>query len=48
MSATSEASPVSVDRLGAVVVKGMDGAERPLKELWADRPVVFSFVRHFG
>lgn len=30
------------------VVKDLDGGEHELRELWAARPVVLVFLRHFG
>jgi len=29
-------------------VRDLDGKEHPLRELWASRPVVLVFLRHFG
>jgi hypothetical protein len=29
-------------------ILGLDGREHELQELWAERPVVLVFVRHFG
>ena len=29
-------------------VKSGQGADIPLRQLWADGPVVLAFVRHFG
>jgi hypothetical protein len=29
-------------------VRDLDGGEHELRELWAARPVVLAFVRHFG
>jgi hypothetical protein len=30
------------------VIRDLDGRELPLSELWAEKPVVLAFVRHFG
>lgn len=30
------------------VIRDLKGQERPLGDLWADKPVVLAFVRHFG
>ncbi len=34
--------------VASLPVLGMDGAAVPLRSLWAERPVVLVFVRHFG
>lgn len=36
------------DDLAGVPVYDVDGAEVPLGSLWAGKPVVLVFVRHFG
>lgn len=36
------------DEAARARVKGLDGTEVTLQELWAGRPVVLAFVRHFG
>lgn len=33
---------------GRAVVKDLEGGEHELRELWAARPVVLVFLRHFG
>jgi hypothetical protein len=30
------------------VIRDLDGNELPLGTLWAEKPVVLAFVRHFG
>jgi hypothetical protein len=30
------------------VVRDLDGLEHVLRELWAERPAVLVFLRHFG
>lgn len=32
----------------SALVEDLDGKSRPLRELWAERPVVLVFLRHFG
>jgi hypothetical protein len=34
--------------LESVTVLDLDGRTVPLASLWADRPVVLAFIRHFG
>lgn len=34
--------------LDDVTVLDLDGNSVPLASLWADRPVVLAFIRHFG
>lgn len=29
-------------------IRDLDGGEHELRELWAERPVLLVFVRHFG
>jgi hypothetical protein len=36
------------DELAACMVTDEHGTELPLGSLWAERPVVLAFVRHFG
>jgi hypothetical protein len=36
------------DTAGRAIVRDLDGGEHELRELWADRPVVLAFLRHFG
>jgi hypothetical protein len=36
------------DELRAAVVRDTDGRERQLGELWAARPALLLWVRHFG
>lgn len=45
---SSEAIASREETLGAVEVEGTDGARRRLHELWAEKPAVVVFVRHFG
>jgi hypothetical protein len=42
------ADTFSLPQLGAAVVEDTEGAKLPLGRLWADRPAVLAFVRHFG
>ncbi len=35
-------------RLAKVKVKNMNGESLDIESLWADRPVLLSFLRHFG
>ncbi len=37
-----------VERLRGVRVLDLDGGERRLGELWAERTVVLVFLRHYG
>ena len=30
------------------VIRDLEGQELPLQDLWAEKPVVLAFVRHFG
>jgi len=32
----------------AATIRDLDGNERYLRELWAERPVVLVLLRHFG
>ena len=34
--------------LGQIALSDADGAQTPLRDLWAERPVVLVFIRHFG
>jgi hypothetical protein len=36
------------DTLAAATVLSLDGTPRPLGTLWAERPAVLVFLRHFG
>jgi hypothetical protein len=36
------------DEAGRARIRDLDGGEHELRELWAKRPVVLVFVRHFG
>jgi hypothetical protein len=36
------------DALADATVLDPDGAPRPLRTLWAERPAVLVFLRHFG
>lgn len=44
MAPTQELS----ERLAQLAVRTTSGEPRRLGELWAERPVVLAFVRHFG
>lgn len=41
-----------MDKIGAEAararIRDLDGNEQELAGLWAERPVVLAFVRHFG
>ena len=37
-----------IEQLAAQVVIDPDGAEQRLGDLWAERPAVLLFLRHFG
>jgi hypothetical protein len=32
----------------AATIRDLDGNDHPLRELWAERPVVLVLLRHFG
>jgi len=34
--------------VAALPLTGLDGAKVPFESLWADRPAVVVFLRHFG
>ena len=36
------------DEAAAAVIQDLGGGEQRLDELWAERPVVLVFLRHFG
>ncbi|MFO0583358.1 MAG: hypothetical protein U0229_13895 [Anaeromyxobacter sp.] len=36
------------DDVAALPVTGLDGKQIPLGSLWAERPAVVVFLRHFG
>lgn len=36
------------DEAARAVIRDLDGQEHELQELWADRPAVLVFLRHFG
>ena len=40
--------PMDAVALGAMSLKGTDGATHRLGDLWRERPVVLVFLRHFG
>jgi hypothetical protein len=41
--------PETVSREAAsAVVRDLDGVEHRLERLWAERPAVLAFLRHFG
>jgi len=39
---------VDIDRLSEVCLPDADGVRHRLGDLWADRPVILVFLRHFG
>jgi hypothetical protein len=39
---------MDVDALAAIELRDSTGAPRRLGDLWAERPVVLVFLRHFG
>ena len=39
---------VDISRLEAVTLPDANGGQHRLGELWADRPVILVFLRHFG
>ena len=39
---------MDLDALGAVTLPDADGKPHKLDSLWAERPVVLVFLRHFG
>ena len=39
---------MDVSRLAGVTLTGIDGSDHRLGDLWADKPVVVAFLRHFG
>jgi len=39
---------VDLEALGDVELEDADGARHRLGDYWADQPVVFVFLRHFG
>ena len=39
---------MDLGRLGQVELAGVDGGKHRLGQLWADRPVILVFLRHFG
>ena len=39
---------MDLSRLSGVTLDGIDGQQHRLGDLWADRPVVVAFLRHFG
>ncbi len=41
-------NPKSAAAIADIEVKTADGEPFRLGELWADRPVVLTFLRHFG
>jgi hypothetical protein len=41
-------SGVDVQRLAAVTLDDATGTPRRLGDLWATRPVILVFLRHFG
>ena len=36
------------DQAAKAVIRDLDGKEHELQELWAERPSVLVFLRHFG
>jgi hypothetical protein len=41
-------APDNADALAALVVQDVDGNDVRLGDLWADRPVVLVWLRHYG
>jgi hypothetical protein len=41
-------APSNADELAAIVLQDPDGEDVTLGELWADRPAVVVFLRHYG
>jgi hypothetical protein len=41
-------APDNADALAALVVHDLDGSDVRLGDLWADRPVVLVWLRHYG
>jgi hypothetical protein len=39
---------MDLNRLAALELPDLDGTPHRLGSLWADRPVVVAFARHFG
>jgi len=39
---------MDLERLEQVRLPGVDGKKHRLGDLWAERPVVLVFMRHFG
>jgi hypothetical protein len=42
------AMDLAADAVGRAVIRDLEGREHALGELWAERPVVLVFLRHFG
>jgi hypothetical protein len=40
--------PEDASELADIVVRDLDGADVRLGSLWADRPAVLVFLRHYG
>ena len=36
------------DQAARAVIRDLDGKQHELRALWADRPTVLVFLRHFG
>jgi hypothetical protein len=41
-------APERADELADVVLEDADGVEHRLGDLWAERPAVLVFLRHYG
>ena len=39
---------MDLDRLQTLELPGADGATHRMGDLWAERPVILIFLRHFG
>jgi hypothetical protein len=39
---------MDLDAFGDLVLEDVEGTSHRLGDLWADRPVVLVFLRHFG
>lgn len=37
-----------IDRLAPIALEDVDGRQVVLGSLWAARPIVLAFIRHFG
>jgi hypothetical protein len=41
-------APANADELAPIVLEDSNGADVRLGDLWADRPAVVVFLRHYG